>query len=178
MHKKDERKAEGRRGCSLKVKRMLAARYPALEAELDNFVSFARQLCLPATRNLIQEPARIAASTLGLSDFKARDGYIERFIRRSQVKNLVRSHGRGGYSLPTNHEECMERLRSVSQNYPLRCIYNMDESGLFYRMGPRRSYLAPSESSRTVRGTDLQRNKARISIVLCVNGDDSHFAPV
>ena len=45
-------------------------------------------------------------------------------------------------------------------------------------MGPRRSYLAPTESSRTVRGTDLQRSKARISILLCVNGDGSHYVPV
>ena len=67
MHKKDEWKAEGRRGCPLKVKRMLAARYPALEAELENFVSFARHLRLPVTRNLIHERARIAASTLGLN---------------------------------------------------------------------------------------------------------------
>ena len=45
-------------------------------------------------------------------------------------------------------------------------------------MVPRRSYLAHTESSRTVRGTDLQRNKARISTVLCLNGDGSHFVPV
>ena len=89
LNKKDEWKAEGRRGCPLKVKRMLAARYLALEAELENFVSFARHFRLPVTRNLIQERARIAASTLGLSDFKASNGYIERFFRRSQVKKLI-----------------------------------------------------------------------------------------
>ena len=44
--------------------------------------------------------------------------------------------------------------------------------------GTSKSYLAPTESSRTVYGTDLQRNKARIIIVLCVNGDGSHFVPV
>ena len=114
---------------------MLAVRYPAPEAKLENFVSFDRQLRLPVTRNLIQERARIAASTLGLSDFKTSKGYIERFIRRSQVKNSVHLHGRGGSSLPTNHEECMERLRAVSQNYPLRYIYNMHESELCIWIG-------------------------------------------
>ena len=54
----------------------------------------------------------------------------------------------------------------------------MDESGLFYRMGPRKSYLAPTESSQTVRGTDFQRQRARVSIVLYVNGDGLHNLPV
>ena len=83
---------------------MLAARYPALEAELENFVSFAQHLRLPVTRNLIEERARIVTSTLGLLEFKASNGSIERFIRRSQVKNSVRLHGRGCPRIPTNHE--------------------------------------------------------------------------
>ena len=124
-------KAEGRRGCPLKVKRMLAARYPALEAEIENFVSFAQHLRLPVTRNFIQERARIAGSTLGLSGFNASNEYIMRFIRRSQIKSSVQFHDRGGSSLPRNHEECVERLGTVSENYPLRNIYNMDESELF-----------------------------------------------
>ena len=86
MHKKDEWKEEGSCDCLLKAKRMLAARHPALEAELENLVSFARHLRLPVTRNLIQEQARISASTLGLSDFKASNGNIEKFTRKSQIK--------------------------------------------------------------------------------------------
>ena len=54
----------------------------------------------------------------------------------------------------------------------------MGESGLFYKIGPRRSYLGPTQNSRTVRGTDLKSNKARVSIFLCVNGDGSHLVPV
>ena len=45
-------------------------------------------------------------------------------------------------------------------------------------MGPRKSYLAPTESSQTVRGTDFQRQRARVSIVLYVNGDGLHNVPV
>ena len=55
MHKKDEWKEGGSCGCPLKAKRMLAARYPALEAELESLVSFARDLRFPVTRNLIQD---------------------------------------------------------------------------------------------------------------------------
>ena len=54
----------------------------------------------------------------------------------------------------------------------------MDESGLFYQMGPRKSYLSLNEDPRHARGTELQRQKARITIVPCVDADGSHSVPV
>ena len=72
----------------------------------------------------------------------------------------------------------MTEIRSIAQGYPLRNIYNMDESGLFYRMCPRMSYLSPDEKRKEVRGTELQRHKSRLTIVLCVYGDGSHPVPV
>ncbi len=45
-------------------------------------------------------------------------------------------------------------------------------------MGPRYSYLSPAETRKTVRGTELQKQKARITVVLCVNADGSHNIPV
>ena len=54
----------------------------------------------------------------------------------------------------------------------------MDESGLFYRLCPRISYLSSSENRRHVRGTDLQRNKDGITIAMSVNADGTHILPV
>ncbi len=72
----------------------------------------------------------------------------------------------------------MEELRHVAAKYLSKNLYNIDESGLFYGMRPRKSYLAPSEDPRRARGTELQRHKARFTIVLCVNADGSHSVPV
>ena len=38
----------------------------------------------------------------------------------------------------------------------------------------RELYLVPCENRASARGTDLQRHKIRITIILCVNGDGSH----
>ena len=66
----------------------------------------------------------------------------------------------------------------ISAQYSLANVYNMDESSLLYRMGPRNSYLFPSETSLEARGTDLQKQKAIITSVLGVNADGSHTVPV
>ena len=155
------------------VKWELLPTHPALDIELESFVSFSRSLRLPVTKKLMQERSRIAVTALSIEEFKASNGYIEKFLRRSNVRKSVYLHGRGGSILPISHAERMTELRNVTGNYPLKNIYNMDESGLFYRIGPRKSYLAPTNSSQTIKETDLQGEKARVSIVLCVNGDGS-----
>ncbi len=54
----------------------------------------------------------------------------------------------------------------------------MDESGLSYRISPRKSYLSPSEDPRHACETEFQRHKAMIIIVLFVNAYGSHSIPV
>ena len=109
----------------------------------------------------MQERARIAAKACDVLDFKACNGYIKKFLRRAQVHNSVRLHVRGNSALPANRSEGMAEISSIAQGYQLRNIYNMDKSGLFYRMRPRISYLSPDEKRKEVRGTELQRHKFR-----------------
>ena len=45
-------------------------------------------------------------------------------------------------------------------------------------MDPRNSYLTSSEIFREARGTDFRKQKARITIVVSVNADSSHYVPV
>ena len=44
--------------------------------------------------------------------------------------------------LPDNHTARMEEIREIAAEYDVSNIYIMDESGLFYRMLPRRTYLS------------------------------------
>ena len=53
----------------------------------------------------------------------------------------------------------------------------MDESALLYRLGPSRTYLTANESRRDTRGTEFQKQKRSISILMCINFDGSHILP-
>ena len=72
----------------------------------------------------------------------------------------------------------MEILRAISAQYHPRHIWNMDESGLFFRMGPQRSYLTGAEVRQETRGIQFGKHKDRITVVLACNSDDSHILPV
>ncbi len=133
---------------------------------------------LSVTRHFMQERAKITAGTLGIAEFSASNGYIEKFIRRNKMQRSVKLHDIGSSAVPSNYEQRMEEIRSVSANYPLRSICYIDESGLFYRMGHRISYISPLEQARTVRGTELQKQKASITINLSCNADGTHILPV
>ena len=76
-----------------------------------------------------------------------------------------------------NHTIRMEEIRSTVGSYPMKMVYNMDETGLFYRQRPNRTYLLASGDRRNTGGTELQKHKSRVTAVLCVNAYGSHALP-
>lgn len=161
----------------LTVQRKTYATYPAIDSEVQNFISFARSERLPVSFRMIQDRALLAAQRLGIPNFKASPGWIQRFLRRSPIQPSFRLHGKGSSSLPERHAEQMQQLQLIAADYDASNIYNVDESGLFYRMGPNRTYLTASENRAAVRGTDFLKHKSRVTIVLSCNSDGSHILP-
>ena len=72
----------------------------------------------------------------------------------------------------------MDILRTISAQYHLRDIRNMDESGLFFRMGPQRSYSSVTEVRLETRFTQFSKHRDRITMVLACNSDASRILPV
>ncbi len=144
---------QGRSVSNSNVKRILRPKFPVVDSEIHKFVTFARRSKLPVTRQLMQKREFMIALTNNIADFNGSNGYIDKFIRRNNIHRSVRLHGRGGTAPPCNSEERMSEIRSIANAYPLHTIYNMDESGLFYRLCPRMSYLYSDETCATVRGT-------------------------
>jgi len=62
----------------------------------------------------------------------------------------------------------MVELRAKIAGMDPDMVFNMDEAALFYQLAPTRSYELEQEA-RTMRGTPLQRAKARLNAIVCVN---------
>ena len=169
---------QDRKGVPKYIKRPLYARFPAIENVVIKFIRFARAERLPVTLRLIQERARKEAETRNILNFNASRGWVEKFLRRSPVQPSFRLRGKGDVTLPTDHAERMREIREITSQYCLKNIWNMDESGLFFLNGPRRSYLTNNENRSETRGAGLQTYKQRVSIVMAVNADGSHSFPV
>lgn len=69
----------------------------------------------------------------------------------------------------------MEEVRAKLAAYPSDRIYNMDETGFYYKLLPNRTFLLPEEIRREARGG--KQYKERVTMVLCCNASGSHLLP-
>ena len=73
-----------------------------------------------------------------------------------------------------NLEEATKEIDKLKQSiladgYEMCNIFNMDETELFYRAIPSRTYLLDGECKKNARGTKQMKAKDRLTVILCVN---------
>ncbi len=170
--------ADEAKGIPLNVNCPLSAKWPAIEADVIDFVKYARSKRLPVPSTHIKARGLRAPSRLNITNFRASNGCLAKFLRQSAIQRSFKLHGKGGLDLPTIAQALMLEFRSISSQYDIKKIYSVGESGLFYRMGPHQAYFTRNESRSTTRGTELQKHKRRVSILMCMNADGSHVLPV
>ena len=95
------------------------------------------------------------------------NGWLDRFKKRHNIKEY-KQHGEGASADTTSQEAIiqMENLRAECEQYALKDRFNMDETGLFWKLQPDRS-LATQQTSRG------KKSKDRITIALTCNADGS-----
>jgi DDE superfamily endonuclease len=72
-------------------------------------------------------------------------------------------HGEAGSAqLDEDTERIMQEIRDEYTKYPADCVYNMDETGSYWKMKPDRSLSTFEESGR-------KKDKARITVNLTCN---------
>ncbi|XP_029404952.2 jerky protein homolog-like [Bactrocera dorsalis] len=103
--------------------------------------------------------------------FSASDGWLTNFKKRYGIRNLKIC----GEILSSDTAEItpfIHKLRTTMDEMGITeaQLYNADESGLFYRMLPDRTFVAATE--KTAPGRKIL--KERITFMLCANADGSH----
>ena len=68
--------------------------------------------------------------------------------------------------------EQLNKLYDEIKTYDADRIYNMDETGIFFRMIPNYTYILPNEDVKTARGR--KKAKERVSLIVCSNATGSH----
>ena len=96
-------------------------------------------------------------------------GWLTRFKARHNIKLHTRHSEAGSISELT--EEEMKGLQTIAGEYQEEDIYNMDETGLYWKMMPSHGL-----SSQALPG--LKKDKVRITLALCVNSTGSDRFPV
>jgi hypothetical protein len=161
------------------------AKYPELDKLVyEWFVNIihpsGRCKPLPLSRGIIQARAKKIAEQLDLNDFTASDGWFRGWRWRYEIGKSVRLHGKAGDVNLIEAEKKMEEVRTTlkEKGYTRDNTFNMDESGLFYRCMPNRTYIVGGGDVRQLgKGTKAMKAKDRVTAVFCSNSTGTCKVP-
>jgi transposase len=140
---------------------------PELELALKEFILIYQNRVILSDAILV-EKAKEIANGLGVSEetLAFSSGWLHRFKKRNGIQER-KLQGEASSADLSAITEALPLLKNMCSSYPPERIYNMDETGLFYRLEPDRTLATERLSGR-------KKNKERLSIALCANSDGSH----
>ena len=99
-------------------------------ATARNIYPFGSQLC---------EKARLIAEQLCLYNFKASNGWLDRWKKRYDIHRM-KMKGESGDVSGETVDSWKERLPELVRGYPAENIWNLDETGCFWRALPEHGF--------------------------------------
>lgn len=159
----------------VKKKTLHKEEYPEVEQKLYDWFQKQRERNCPINGPLFKAKAKDIFKTLfpekEEKEFEASEGWLWKFKRRRGIR-FLKICGEILSSDSTAITPFVHRFRSKVQEMGLsnNQIYNADESALYYRLLPDKTYVASCE--KTAPGRKIQ--KERITFMLCANADGSH----
>ena len=146
------------------VKAARPPKEPQLEDALFMWFKNARAQNVILTDAILRVKAQQFGNDMGITNFTYSNGWLHRFKARHNISQHVLS-GEGASVSPQVISDGREKAADVIKSYAPKDVFNMDETGLFFRMMPDRS-LTTKDS---VKGT--KKMKDRITVSLCTNAD-------
>lgn len=152
--------------CTLKK-----AELPEMEIQLYKWFLAQRERNMPVSGEMIKQKALNLCASLNISDFKASDGWLQRFKERYGVR-FLKITGEKLSSQPELIAPFKERLKRVIRDHGLNehQIYNADETGLYWRLLPDKTYVSLAEKT----ASGMKISKQRITFLGCTNASGLH----
>ncbi|XP_060577389.1 tigger transposable element-derived protein 4-like [Ruditapes philippinarum] len=149
-------------------KRMRHASNRDIEMALFEWFKTVRSQNVPIDGPMLARKANSLACELGMENFQATNGFIERFKNRHGISSKTLS-GEGASVDNSQTENWMQsKLPSLIKDYEPKNVYNIDETGVFYKMTPNKTL--------EVKGTKCfggKQSKDRITVLIGANMDGS-----
>ena len=166
---------------SLHSKSSRPAQFPIIEERLNEFFIMARALKMPITAAVLQQRALVICESLvksaaddsdreKLRSFVASQGWVSNFVKRWALRSVSLS-GEGGSVNGAQVSGYIAALREKLREFDPSCIFNVDETGLFFKLLPRRTYISSFEDKRSVRGTKAMPAKDQITAYIATNSN-------
>ncbi|GBB97722.1 hypothetical protein RclHR1_03050011 [Rhizophagus clarus] len=144
-----------------KGKRQVKAIFPEIEEVLTLWVLKALENGVDISDQVLHEKTMIFASLYKIKNFKGSNGWIGRFKKRHNLSCYLKQ-GEAASALLEKLDEFREELQDLIREYSLDNVFNCDETGLYWKMEPKRTI-----SNKPVSGR--KQSKDRVTILLCSN---------
>ncbi|XP_066137377.1 jerky protein homolog-like [Euwallacea fornicatus] len=148
------------------------AKAPKMENSLYKWFLQQRENHVPISGEILKERAKLLNQKLKETEnFVASDGWLQRFKGRYGIR-LLSISGEKLSAQPQLVQPFKEKLIKIIKELDLRMeqIYNADESGLYWKMLPEKTYAASYEKS----APGIKTEKQRITFLACTNANGSH----
>jgi hypothetical protein len=147
--------------------------WPLLEAILFDFQKSIESNGASTTYEILRQKAvQIWSQIPQYRDQPTPDfsiGWLTKFNKRHNIKHRI-LHGEAG-SVPVTAEEEMKAVRTLCGEYNEEDVYNMDETGLFWRSAVNHGLLSAPLPGR-------KQDRSRITLVCCTNSTGSDRLPL
>lgn len=114
---------------------------------------------------MLVEKAKVLSEQLNITDFSYSRGWIQRFKQRRDIKRKF-YEGEADSADMNAVRSSRDNLQQILAAYDPEDIFNLDETGLFYRLGPNSTLATTSEN-------ELKRSKERITVALIASATGS-----
>ena len=121
----------------------------------------ARSKNIPLSGPLLQEKARVFSRKLGIENFHASNGWLESFRKRNGIVFSCLSGEAASVSEVTVNE-WQARIPHICKEFEPANIFNLDETGMFYRALPTKSLVLKGDQCK-----GGKKAKERITVLLC-----------
>ena len=112
---------------------------------------------------LLQQKALEVSEESKLPNFKASNGWLEKF--RSRYNICFKTICGESEDVDLNIvDERSQRLESLCEGYEPKNIFNFDETGLFFKVLPNKTLCLKTETCASGK-----RSKEKLTVALCVN---------
>lgn len=119
-----------------------------METLLSNWIEDANQRSIPISSQIIMKKALSLWNDLklkhgGEETFKASKGWFDRFRKRTNLHNCVGESAadlKAAQNYPKEFRDIVER-----GNYPPNLVFNVDETGLFWKRMPSHTFISKEE---------------------------------
>ena len=149
-------------------KRQRLSTYDDIERALIDWFKQTRGNTVPVSGPLLAAQAQKFAAALGNAEFQCSSGWLDQFKQWHGITFKCISGESAAVAQELMTEWKDSSLPAILQEYALRDIYNMDETGIFYRLTPDRTLTFKGDSCH-----DGKKSKERITAAVCANMDGS-----